>query len=219
MIRAAGLALALSLPAAPAVWAQAGAAAKPANGPAPEAKLGEVNRDPKQFEQYYKVGQKVATFCANCHGAGGNSVKSEVPNLAGQNTAYLLDQVRQFSDGRRKNMFMEGLMKALNNDEKIGVALYFSNQEVQPQPVKDAALVAKGKAYYEKICFRCHGSTGHGTEQYARIAGQQVDYLTTTIKRYRDGSATRADPLMSANTRLMTDADIQAVVAYVSSMK
>ena len=45
--------------------------------------------------------RKVAAFCANCHGEGGNSVKPDVPNLAGQNTAYLLDQVRQFSDGRR----------------------------------------------------------------------------------------------------------------------
>ena len=113
----------------------------------------------------------------------------------------------------------EGLMKALNNEEKVGVALYYSNQEVVPQPVKDAALVARGKAYYDKICFRCHGERGHGSEAYARIAGQQVEYLSTTLKRYRDGSAARADAIMASNTRLMTDADIQAVVAYVSSMK
>lgn len=193
--------------------------AKPASGPSPDVRLREVNGDPKLFEQSYKVGQRVAAFCANCHGTGGNSVKPDVPNLAGQNTAYLLDQVRQFSDGRRKNLFMEGLMKALNNEEKVGVALYYSNQEVVPQPVKDAALVARGKTYYDKICFRCHGERGHGSEAYARIAGQQVEYLATTLRRYRDGSAARADAIMASNTRLMTDADIQAVVAYVSSMK
>ena len=40
-----------------------------------------------------------------------------------------------------------------------------------------------------------------------------------TLKRYRDGSNLRTDPLMAANTRLMTDPDITAVVAYVASMK
>jgi cytochrome c553 len=218
MIRAAGFSLAWFLLAAPTAWAQAAAGASTAAKP-PEARLAEVDRDPKLFEHYYKVGQKVAAFCANCHGAGGNSVKPEVPNLAGQNTSYLLEQVRQFSDGRRKNLFMEGLMKALNPEEKIGIAVYFSSQTVAPQPARDATLVAKGKAYYDKVCFRCHGESGHGSAAYARIAGQQGEYLATTLKRYRDGSAARADAIMAANTKRMTDDDINAVVAYVMSMK
>lgn len=214
------------MPQAPAVRAAlalfasllaAAALAQPADPVAD--KLLEVSRDPRLFDQSYRVGQKVAAFCANCHGQGGNSVKQDVPNLAGQNTAYLLDQVRQFADGRRKNLFMEGLMRALSNDEKIGVAVYYASQEVAPQPVRDAALVARGKAYYDKSCFRCHGERGLGGDHYARIAGQQPDYLAITLKRYRDGSATRADPIMASNTRLMTDVDIRAVVAYVASMR
>lgn len=185
----------------------------------PDVRLREVQADPKLVEHYNRIGRKVAAFCANCHGEGGNSVKPDVPNLAGQNTAYLLEQVRQFADGRRRNMFMEGLMKVLSNDEKIGIALYYSAQPVIPQPVRDPALVARGKAYYDRICWRCHGEQGHGNESYARIAGQQPVYLDVTLKRYRDGSASRADPLMAANTKTMSDADIQAVVAYVSSMK
>jgi len=182
------------------------------------AQTPEAASEPRLFEQSYRVGQKVAAFCANCHGQGGNSVQPDVPNLAGQNPAYLLEQVRQFADGRRKNLFMEGLMRALSNDEKTGVAVYYAAQQVQPQPVRDAALVARGKNYYDKSCFRCHGERGLGGDRYARVAGQKPEYLALTLKRYRDGSARRADPVMAANTRLMTDADIQAVVAYVASM-
>lgn len=185
---------------------------------AANAQIPEAASEPRLLEQSYRVGQKVAAFCANCHGQGGNSVQPGVPNLAGQNPAYLLEQVRQFADGRRKNLFMEGLMRALSNDEKTGVAVYYAAQQVQPQPVRDAALVARGKNYYDKSCFRCHGERGLGGDRYARIAGQKPEYLALTLKRYRDGSATRADPIMAANTRLMTDADIQAVVAYVASM-
>jgi cytochrome c553 len=185
----------------------------------PAERLREVDRDPKLYEQSWRIGKKVAAFCANCHGEGGNSIKPDVPNLAGQNTAYLLEQVRQFADGRRKNMFMEGLVKALSADEKVGVAVYYAAQQVAPHPPADAALAARGKDYYGKICFRCHGEMGMGTAQYARIAGQQPEYLLVTLKRYRDGSATRMDPIMAANTRNMSDADLKAVVAYVSTMK
>ena len=87
------------------------------------------------------------------------------------------------------------------------------------KPATNPALAAKGQDYYNKICFRCHGDQGRGNETIARIAGQQPVYLATTLKRYRDGSALRKDPLMTANTKTMTDADIAAVVAYVSSLK
>ena len=64
-----------------------------------QARLAELQKNPKLAESVQKTGQKVAAVCANCHGDNGNSTKPEVPNLAGQNTAYLLEQVRQFADG------------------------------------------------------------------------------------------------------------------------
>lgn len=183
------------------------------------ARLAEVQADLRLFDAMVQQGRKVAAFCANCHGEGGNSTKPDIPNLAGQNPAYVLEQVRQFAVGKRRYEFMEGLIKALNPDEMVGVVLYYTQQPVRAQPVSDAALAARGKTYYDKICFRCHGEQGHGTEQYARIAGQQRDYLRLSLKRYRDGKVPRIDPLMAANTRSMSDADIEAVVAYVSSMR
>jgi cytochrome c553 len=108
---------------------------------------------------------------------------------------------------------MQGLMKALKPDEKAGVALFFSEQKVQYKRAVGSDLINKGRSYYERLCFRCHGN-----EKIARIAGQQAPYLTLSLKRYRDGTGERLDPLMSANTKLMTDADVEAVVAYVTSM-
>lgn len=183
------------------------------------ARLKEVEASPRLLEAANKNGAKVAAFCANCHGEGGNSTNPDTPNLAGQNTSYLLEQVRQFAEGKRRNLFMEGLIRALSPEEKIGVVLHYSHQEVAYKPPSNAALAAKGQDYYNKICFRCHGDQGRGSDKIARIAGQQPGYLSLTLKRYRDGSSVRSDPLMAANTKTMTDADIAAVVAYVSSMK
>jgi len=175
--------------------------------------------DPKLADELYKVGRKVSAVCANCHGDGGNSTKPSVPNLAGQNPAYLLEQVRQFADGRRRYEFMEGMIRAMNSDEKIGMVLFYAAQPVTPKPVADAALLAKGQEIFGKNCFRCHGDMGRGNDQIARIAGQQTDYLRSTLKRYRDGPNTRANSIMTPNTKLLTDADIESLVAYVSSMQ
>ena len=183
------------------------------------ARLLEAQADPKLGDSLLTTGRKVAAVCANCHGEGGNSVKPDIPNLAGQNPAYLLEQVRQFADGRRRDMFMEGMIRAMNSDEKVGMVLFYSAQQVVHTPTTNAALAAKGQEYFNKLCFRCHGTDGRGSAQFPRIAGQQANYLTETLKRYRAGGGKRADSVMVTNTKDMTDADINAVVAFVSSMQ
>lgn len=183
------------------------------------AKLKEAESDSQEQARLYKLGGKVASFCANCHGKGGNSALSDVPNLAGQNQAYLLEQMRQYSDGRRTDIFMGPMIKALNADEKVGVVIFYAKQEVAHKSATDLALLQKGENYYRKICFTCHGSAGRGDDTIARIAGQQIDYLNLTLKRYRDGSLVRTNARMAESTRLMTDADIAAVSAYISAMK
>ena len=104
-------------------------------------------------------------------------------------------------------------------DEKIGMVILYSKQQVIHNLATNAALFAKGQEYYEKSCFRCHGTESRGNEKIARLAGQQASYLNATLKHYRDGSNLRNNPVMADNTRLMADADIAAVGSYISAME
>ena len=52
-----------------------------------------------------------------------------------------------------------------------------------------------------------------------RLAGQQAGYLLKSLRRYRDGTGERLEPTMAANTRLMTDAQLQAVSLYLASLR
>ncbi len=183
-----------------------------------DARLREAQASPALEQGLLKTGRRVAAVCAHCHGEGGSSVKPDIPNLAGQNPAYLMEQLRQFADGRRRNEFMEGMIRAMDSDEKVGMVLFYASQPVAPRPPAPPALVAAGREYYGKVCFRCHGTDGYGNTLIPRIAGQQTGYLRTTLQRYRAGSGVRVEPLMSASTRLMSDAEIDAVAAYVASM-
>ena len=185
----------------------------------PEEKLAATLQSSKAMETAVSGGREASVFCANCHGADGNSAIAEVPNLAGQNPAYLLEQIRKFGAGERKNEFMQGLIKVLSDSEKVNIALYYSQLQVKARSGGDPALLAKGQAWYSKICFRCHGNEGRGNEKIARVSGQQPEYLALTLKRYRDGTGERVNPAMAANTSMLKDADIQALVEYVSHMK
>jgi cytochrome c553 len=183
------------------------------------ARLTEAQANPQLASELLIKGRRVAAVCANCHGEGGNSVKPDIPNLAGQNPAYLLEQTRQFADGRRRYDFMEGMIKAMSSDEKVGAALFYAAQAVITSSATNPTLAAKGKEIFSKNCFRCHGNDGHGNDTFARIAGQQKVYLVNTLKSYRSGQGPRSNPLMTDNTRHLTDADIESVMTYVSSLK
>ncbi len=184
-----------------------------------QARLKEVERNPKLLESVLKTGAKVASICDHCHGVGGNSPRPDIPNLASQNPVYHLEQLRQYAIGQRRDPFMERMIKMMNSDEKVGMVLFYANQKVLSHPTSSPALVARGKVLYDKACSRCHDEDGHGDEKLARIAGQQPVYLTTSLKRYRAGTGERLDSRMAANTRPMSDADIEAMVAFIMAMQ
>lgn len=182
-------------------------------------RLKEVQANPTLEQNLFKLGRKVAGVCLHCHGEGGNSMNPDIPNLAGQNPAYLLEQLRLFATGQRRNEFMEGMIKSMDSDEKIGMVLFYSAQAVKHKPATNLPLVDKGKAVYQKQCLTCHGANGLGNEKIARIAGQQPGYLRKMLDRYRTAqSGPLAQSIMTPTARGLSDADVQAVVAFVSAI-
>jgi cytochrome c553 len=65
--------------------------------------------------------------CAPCHGADGLAHDAEVPNLAGQNAAYLYNQLRAFRSGRRPHKEMLHMSRQLSDEEMRALAEYFSH--------------------------------------------------------------------------------------------
>lgn len=181
-------------------------------------RLERTQADPKALEAALKAGRQVAAVCAHCHGESGVSIQPETPNLAGQNAAYLAEQMRLFAEGRRRNDFMEGMIRAMNADERVSVVLFYAAQNVPPRAPRDPALAARGRDTYDRNCFRCHGSDGRGNAQIARLAGQQAPYVAATLRRYRSGTGPRVNALMSEATRLLTDPEIEAVAAFVGTL-
>lgn len=184
------------------------------------ARLAQMRADPKARQIAMKTGREVAAVCANCHGDSGVSLKPEVPNLAAQNASYLAEQMRLFATGQRHKEFMERMGRAMSGDETAATALFYAAQAVPPRPAENAALAARGRDLYKRLCAECHGASGRGSTELARLAGQQGVYVVESMKRYRDAKAgaPRLDKAMVENSRRLTDVDLDALASYIGTM-
>lgn len=188
-----------------------------AQSPSPQERLKAIAADPAALRQAVEAGKKVTFFCANCHGEDGISKTPDVPNLAGQNPAYLLEQIRKFGSGERKDQFMQGLIKVLKDEERLQAAHYYASIPVPPSKA-NAAQAARGKELFTKLCVRCHGEQARGDELFPRLAGQKLPYLQTTIQRYRDGTGIRNNQLMAIATATLKNDDIAAIANYLTQL-
>jgi len=183
-----------------------------------DARLKEISSDPSALRQAREAGRVASRFCVNCHGANGVSNLPDVPNLAGQNPDYLLEQTRKFGAGKRRDPFMQGLIKALQEEEKIQISLFYASQN-PGSGTSDSNNIAMGKLVFTKYCLRCHGERARGDELIPRLAGQHQEYIIMSVTRYRDGTGERQDPQMSSAVKPLRNNEIKLVADYVNSLR
>lgn len=193
-----------------------GSAHAAAQAGAPDVRLAAVMADPKARGEAATAGKRAAFLCVHCHGEDGNSPLNYVPNLAGQNPAYLLNQIEKFGDGRRKDEFMSGLVKMLKPEDRFNMAVFYASQAVKPAPSRDARLEQAGARHFARACAGCHGATAQGSREVARLAGQQPVYLRNALAGYRKGGGIRSDNRMTGVARTLSDQDMAALAAYLS---
>jgi cytochrome c553 len=138
--------------------------------------------------------------CAACHGVNGQSQSPMVPNLAGQQKDYLVNQLQDYRDQTRSNkygvQFMWGMARSLTNKQIQELADYFS--KLPPKQATtytgDASTLARGKEIFENgipaqgviQCNSCHGPKGEGMATFPRIAGQHAYYLIQQLNVWKE---------------------------------
>ncbi len=183
------------------------------------AQVERILKDPAVAEKIVSFGEQRTIFCKACHGKDGNAVREGVPNLAGQNPVYLLDQFQRFSDGRRYDFAMSNLSSSFSEDEKVYLALYYSRLEVRPAESVDPDKLTRGQKTFQVACAQCHGKDGHGNNDYARLASQKADYVLKMLNEFRSSTGRRSNPWMKAVALQLNEAEMTDVAAYISSMQ
>ena len=149
-------------------------------------------------------GKELAESCKSCHGDKGQGIKEEtredetlpaIPALAGQVATYTYKQLRDYLNGSRDHIQMNGVAKGLSEQDAADLAVWF-NSLPAPQNKSNKQNFARAEKMVEQgdgkrilpPCFVCHGGKGQGEKMdIPALAGQQADYFTRTLLEYKNG--------------------------------
>jgi len=127
-------------------------------------------------------------------------------------------QGRAYATGKRKNEFMQGLVKMLDERSRQAITHFYASTPVTPM-IAPGPLAERGAALYAKNCARCHQADARGAEGFPRLAGQQQDYLRINLKRYLTQSGERLYTPMTAAVTMLGEDNFEAVTQYLTSLK
>ena len=164
--------------------------------------------------------------CFLCHGATGDSSSPLYPKLAGQNSEYMLKQLRNFKRGERDSSDMRKVVADMDENDMQSVAFFFSRQ----QPSRGNSAYAEMRALGEKLfsqgdparglkpCRECHGDNGAGSATLPRIAGQHTLYIETQLTLFEERKRTNDNAQMQDVAKRLTTDEVRAVAEYLRSL-
>ena len=194
----------------------------------------------EQVKGSAEAGAAKAAVCTACHGVNGNSANPEWPSLAGQNAAYIREQLAMFKAKQRNNPIMAPIIEPLSEQDFADVAEYFAAQtptglEADPSYWKAGEALYKSGDIARNIpaCTACHGPAGQGNPgagypalraQHSVYTVKQLqDYLTKN--RYRDPNdannvhTTRNSAMMTTIAARLTPEDIRNLASYLQGLR
>lgn len=176
------------------------------------------------------AGQGKVAMCSACHGADGNSMLPNFPNLAGQGDRYLLKQMTEIKNGTRNVPEMTGMLTAMTEQDLADIAAHYSSQK-SAEGAADAELAKRGEQIYRggnlktglPACTGCHSPTGQGNAPaaYPHLAGQHADYTVKQLTDFREGARTNDGDgmIMQTVASRLSNKDIKAVAQYIQGLR
>lgn len=174
------------------------------------------------------TGQAPYEQCGYCHEYDGNSRMSSFPRIAGQKSAYIVKQLRDFRSGKRTGR-MQATAELLNDDDIYVVAEYFSRQIISNRPSgkqSSSKNILARKIFFEgdsargiQSCESCHGRYAEGVGNIPRLAGQHERYLYDQIVLFKSGVRNNDESGRMQNiSRLLSNHEIQALVGFLANI-
>ena len=170
---------------------------------------------------------KATQVCAACHAADGSRGAPSFPILQGQHPEYLVKQLTEFKEGKRKNAIMNGMAAPLTPEDMRNIAAFYASKKPKDGAAKNQELVAVGERIFRggiakkgvPACAGCHSPNGAGIPaQYPRLAGQHADYTKAQLTSFRQGERMNSAQMSSIAANL-SDKEIEALSDYVAGLR
>ncbi len=174
------------------------------------------------------AGKTKSVTCAACHGANGEALVPDYPNLGGQGEGFLIKQLQDFKAGSRENALMSPMALPLSDQDIEDLSAYYASLPAKAGVANEENLelgqsIYRGGITSVKIpaCIGCHGPSGSGNPaaKYPALSGQNASYIAKTLGEFRAGTRTN-DPnkMMRSLALRLTDTEILAVSNYVQGL-
>jgi cytochrome c553 len=184
------------------------------------------------------AGEAKSAACMACHGMNGNSSNPEWPSLAGQNAAYISEQLKMFRDGKRVNVLMSPMAADLTDEDIADIGAYYAAQT--PAGLEaDPSYYAAGEALYRggdrkrniPSCAACHGPVGKGNpgSGYPALRAQHSVYTIAQLQNYAseqryvdaEGNKQRSrnGHIMVTISKRLTEEDKRNLASYIQGMR
>ena len=122
-------------------------------------------------------------------------------------------------------------LQTLSDQDLLDIAAFYSKYNANVgQARNDEELLALGTQLYRfgdikkqiPACTSCHAVYGQGNRLagYPAVAGQQIGYLTSTLKAYRlkERNAGESSLVMQAIAENLSDYEIEALANYMHGL-
>lgn len=172
-------------------------------------------------------GAAKAAVCMACHTADGSRGSAANPILAGQHPEYIVKQLVEFKEGKRKNAVMNGMAANLSQQDMVDIAAFYASKKPVPGQARDAASIKLGESIWRggiakkgvPACAACHSPNGAGIPaQYPRLGGQHYDYTKAQLVAFRQGERNN-NAQMTAIAANLSDKEIHAVSDFIAGLR
>ncbi len=171
--------------------------------------------------------------CASCHGAQGEGTSDVYfPRLAGKPAGYLYNQLVAFKNGRRRYPPMNYLLEFLPDAYLKEIAEYFASLRPpfrRPRSPPSARRFWRGVNRWSKTATLSTAFQPvqaviiRASQEWSQLSpgllGLRAAYISAQLGGWRYGTRTAAAPdCMQIVAGLLTEDDVKAVAAYLSSL-
>jgi cytochrome c553 len=173
--------------------------------------------------------QAKLAYCEVCHGVSAQGFNGyyPIPRLAGQQIAYIENELQGFVEHKRTNNIMFNVGHVLSPAMIKALATDF--HDLNPKPLGGAPkdLVPTGEKIFQQglpdagvpPCASCHGPEAKGNDQFPRLAGQLYPYLVSQLTNWASERGETNSNVMAPIAHSLTAPQVKAVAAYLSGLE
>lgn len=177
-----------------------------------------------------EAGEAKSQPCVACHGADGIGTAPENPNLAGQVTGYIADQLARFKSGQRQNAVMQGMAAGLSEQDMADLDAYYASMEAPAGavPEEELASAERGGELYRggeasldiAPCMACHGPAGDGIPtRFPQVAGQKQSYLLSSLQAFKSGDRPSDGDIMNDIAFLLSQQQMEDLARFMHALQ